>query len=614
LNSRPFYSGCAAFPPAAAEASVTSNSSVRAEGAAKAQTERLREAQVAAHFKVATFSVGAALFGAITLTLVLHFVGALRTDAGLVWLSAMGVLGLFHISLSQFYFRAQQARRGWRIWAFGSSAITLVEGLGWGSAPLVLTLPGHRDALLLAMLTTIGVSAGSVIAYGRYLPTLIIAFVTPNVPYLIYSSVSPDPILRGSCFLLLLFMAAIGQLGLAAHRGSLREISMRMRNEQLAFDLQRQKDIAERANVAKSAFLAAASHDLRQPVHALGLYVGALRALPHAPEAEVLIERIESSIGAMDKLFSAILDLSRLDAGVVEVHRTTFAIDDFLKRICPDFAEEAHQKGLRFAVRKTDLSVYSDPVLLERIVRNLLSNAIRYTDRGGVLIRCRKRGDVLAIQVWDSGRGIHPNYREAIFQEYFQIGNPERDREKGLGLGLAIVKKLTDLLDSRLVFHSRPGRGSCFEVSAPIASSQEEEMSVEPQPLPEASQALIAVVDDEAPIRHAMSQLLQRWGYEPIAASSGDEILQKLLDKPALIVCDYRLRGAETGIQVIERLRAHFRDPDLPAVLITGDTAPDRLAEARASRLLLLHKPVPNAILRAAIGDLVTHDAERESV
>jgi signal transduction histidine kinase/CheY-like chemotaxis protein len=592
---------------------VTPSSSSGATATAKGQTERLREAQVAAHFKDATFSVCAALFGALILTLVLGFVGALRTDAGLFWLGAMGVLGLFHISLSQLYFREQQAGRGWRIWAFSSSAITLVEGLGWGCAPLVLPLQGHRDALLLAMLTTIGVSAGSVIAYGRYLPTLIIAFVTPIVPYLIYSSFSPDPILRGSCFLLLLFMAAIGQLGLAAHRGFLREISIRMRNEQLAFDLQRQKDIAERANVAKSAFLAATSHDLRQPIHALGLYVGALQALPHTPEAEVLIERIETSIGAMDKLFSAILDLSRLDAGVVEAHRTSFAIDEFLTRICLDFAEEAHQKGLRFTLKKTDFSVYSDPVLLERIVRNLLSNAIRYTDRGHIVVRCRKREDALALQVWDSGRGIHPNYREAIFQEYFQIGNPERDREQGLGLGLAIVKRLVDLLDSRLVFHSRLGRGSCFEVSAPIVSSREE-MSEQPQRSPEISQALIAVVDDEAPIRHAMSQLLRSWGYEPITANSGDEILRNLPQKPALLVCDYRLRDTETGIEVIERLRAHYHDPDLPAVLITGDTAPDRLAEARAARLLLLHKPVANAILRVTIGNLVAHGAERESV
>lgn len=585
---------------------MTSNSSVEA-----TETKRLREAQVAAHFTVATFSVGAALFGAVILTLVLRFVGALRTDIGLAWLTAMGVLGFFHILLGQLYLRATAHR--WRFWAFCSSAITLVEGLGWGFAPLILPLPGHRDALLLAMLTTIGVSAGAVIAYGRYLPTLIIAFVTPNVPYLIFSSFSPDPILRGGGYLLLLFMAALGQLGLAAHRGFLREISMRMRNEQLASDLQRQKDIAERANVAKSTFLAATSHDLRQPIHALGLYVGALQALPHAPEAELLIERIETSIGAMDKLFSAILDLSRLDAGVVEVHRTTFAIDEFLNRICPDYAEEAHQKGLRFVFRKTDLSVYSDPVLLERIVRNLVSNAIRYTDRGSVVIRCRKRGDALALQVWDSGLGIHPNYREAIFQEYFQIGNPERDREKGLGLGLAIVKRLADLLDSRLVFYSRLGRGSCFEVSAPIAPAQQE-TSIEPQRSPEVSQAIIVVVDDEAPIRHAMSHLLRRWGYEPITASSGDEILRNLAHKPALLVCDYRLRGAETGIQVIERLRAHYHDPDLPAVLITGDTAPARLAEARANRLLLLHKPVPNAILRATIGNLVAHDAERESV
>ena len=580
----------------------------------EAPVQRIREEQVDAHFRVATFSVSAALAGAVLLVLVVGYVGALRMNVGLLWLAAMAGLGLVHIGLSQIYLRARPVGPRWRFWAFWSSAITLAEGIGWGYAPLGLPQPGDHEARLLVMLTTIGVSAGAVIAYGRYLPTLIIAFVTPNIPYLAFNLFSDDSLLRGSCLLLLLFMGALGRLGLEANRGFHRETSMRIRNEELAEDLQRQKEIAERASIAKSVFLASASHDLRQPIHALGLYVAVLRGLSHTREAEHLIERIETSIGAMDQLFSALLDISRLDAGVVEVHRRGFAIEAFLERICRDFREDALQKGLELFVSARDVVVHSDPVLLERIVRNLMSNAIRYTEEGHVLIRCRRRVGAIALQVWDSGRGIRREHQELVFQEYFQIGNPERDREKGLGLGLAIVRRLTALLDNRLTLRSRFGRGSCFEVVIPLASA--DQAAAETTPFEEAvavSRSLLAVVDDEAAIRDAMSKLLKHWGYEVAVAGSGDDLMEELemrAEAPALIICDYRLRGEENGVELVGRLRARY-GAAIPAILITGDTAPSRLAEASASGLLPLHKPVPNGKLRAAIRSLLVRGATR---
>ena len=206
----------------------------------------------------------------------------------------------------------------------------------------------------------------------------------------------------------------------------------------LAVDLTRQKEIAEEANLAKSRFLAAASHDLRQPVHALSLFVGALRGVPMRPDGERLVEQIEASTSVMDRLFATLLDVSKLDAGIIEVHRQPFAIDAVLARVCGDYAGEAAARGLTLSHVPCRATVDSDPTLVGRIARNLVSNAVRYTDAGKIVVGCRRRGAFIAIQVWDTGRGIPRDQQERVFQEYYQAGNPERDREKGLGLGALV--------------------------------------------------------------------------------------------------------------------------------------------------------------------------------
>jgi CheY-like chemotaxis protein len=309
----------------------------------------------------------------------------------------------------------------------------------------------------------------------------------------------------------------------------------------------------------------------------------------------------------MDNLFSALLDISRLDAGVVEVHPKAFLIQPLLDRICRDHAEEADLKGIGLVCMRSGAVVHADPVLVERILRNLISNAVRYTDHGRVVIGCR-RAAALRVEVWDTGPGIAPHQEERIFQEYFQLANPERDREKGLGLGLAIVRRLTDLLGYELKLRSRLGRGSCFSVAIPLVHDGAASFGHADEPLAlTLAHGLVLVIDDEIAIREAMAALLTGWGHEVVTAGSGAEVLAQIdggLVRPDLIICDYRLRSGETGIEVIEALRSEYNGT-VPAMLITGDTAPDRLAEASASGLLLLHKPVPNGKLRAAVANLM---------
>ena len=349
-------------------------------------------------------------------------------------------------------------------------------------APIGVTIGGRLDAQLLALLVTVGIAAGAIPVFSPYLPAFVFFFLPATLPFTAASFFSVDPILhRLGPPLILLFIAGMGGLGIRANRSFKQLVSLRIRAEEMAADLQREKEIAERANLAKSTFLAAASHDLRQPVHALGLFVGALRGVAMAPEGRRLIEQIEASINAMDGLFTALLDISRLDAGVVAVQRRPFAIQSTLDRVCRDYLHEAQAKGVSLVCKDCAAIVETDPVLVERILRNLVSNAVRYTDRGRVVVGCRRRGAAISVQVWDTGIGIPQRPAGRVFQEYYQLGNPERDRAKGLGLGLAIVRRLTDLLGCELKLRSEPGKGSCFEVAIPLAK---EPASAEDEPRP----------------------------------------------------------------------------------------------------------------------------------
>jgi signal transduction histidine kinase/CheY-like chemotaxis protein len=363
------------------------------------------------------------------------------------------------------------------------------------------------------------------------------------------------------------------------------------------------------ANRAKSRFLAAASHDLRQPIHALGLFVAQLNNRLTDPETRHLAGRIKAAIMALQGLLDALLDISRLDAGVVMPALTVVPVNHILERIEAAFALDATERNLRFRVVRSRLAVHSDAVLLERILVNLVANAVRYASDGGVLVGCRRRGAQVRIEVWDTGIGIAPEHQEMIFQEFYQVGNPERDRGKGLGLGLSIAARLARLLGGRIDLSSIPGRGSVFAVQMPRGDALAETLPTTTDLTLEGTvrDAVVLVVEDDQLVREAIEGLLRQWGCVVLAAGSGDEALAALArdgHPPAAILCDYRLPQGETGIAVIRRLRDRIGSP-VPAALITGDTAPELLREASDSGLPLLHKPVQPARLRALLEFLV---------
>ena len=371
------------------------------------------------------------------------------------------------------------------------------------------------------------------------------------------------------------------------------------------------REEADAANRAKSRFLAAASHDLRQPLHALSMFAGALPGHTRDDEGAELVQRIKMSVTSLEALLLALLDISKLDAGAIVAEPKDVHLDEIFKRLPNDFVPEALDKELKLAIVPTSLVIHSDPALLERILRNLVANALRYTQRGGVVVGARRRGNRVAIEVWDSGPGIDAAERERIFEEFYQVGNPERDRMRGLGLGLAIVRRLANLLGHKVELASRLGHGSVFRVLVSAGDPRGDAL-VATTPVPEAADSIggrcIVVIDDEAPVREGTRNLLCSWGCSVIASGDPEEALAALAGAiPSALLVDYRLRAGLDGLRAIARIRAALGQ-DVPAMLVSGESSAEELSRIKASGLLLLHKPVPPAKLRSALAFVLAMD------
>lgn len=373
-----------------------------------------------------------------------------------------------------------------------------------------------------------------------------------------------------------------------------RDITARKRHEA---ELNAAKVTAEKANNAKSRFLAAASHDLRQPIAALALYVGILKHEVPRDCAEV-VDNIQSCTASLSELLNDLLDVSKLDAGVVAPSPSDFSIDVLLNNLVSIYSAEAGVKGLRVGVRDSGMVARTDRHLLERMLGNLITNAIRYTNRGGVLIGCRRRQGKQWIEVWDTGMGIPEDKTDIIFEEFEQLGDGARNQ--GSGLGLAIVARIAALLGLEIRLRSRPGRGSVFAVELPAGRvSSPDEL---PVPMPTAARTLrIGLVEDHVMLLEALVHALGRTGNEVVAATSGWSLLERLGGHvPDIVISDYRLAAGETGFDVIEAVRGVF-DDHLPAIIITGDTDP-ALVRSMADRGIAVHyKPLRIDALLASI-------------
>lgn len=405
---------------------------------------------------------------------------------------------------------------------------------------------------------------------------------------------------------------ALGINHMAARIGVSQE-DLRSRVVAATAGLQREKEAAERATMAKSHFLAAASHDLRQPLHALGLFVSALAQSDAARREPVLVAHIRSATDTLQNLLDAILDVSRLDSGNVVPRIAAVALGPILERIQGDLSLIAEHKGLRLKVRRTDLWVSSDAEMVQRILLNLVGNALRYTRSGGVLVSCRRRGEQVLVEVWDTGSGIPENARSEIFEEYMQLGNPERDRAKGLGLGLAICRRLADLLAAPIGVRSRPGRGSVFWIRLPL----ERPAAVAPR-LPSATESTeelarlggtVLVVDSDPLVRAGMETAIAGWGARVVVAGGREQAMIHCGEGrtlPDVAICNMRLPGKLSGIDLARELRTLY--PGIGILLVSADVSDTTQAEARAAGFALLKQPIAAGRLRAALRTLLAEE------
>lgn len=484
-----------------------------------------------------------------------------------------------------------------------------IAAIVWGSAGffIALTESASYELWIVAAMSIVGLAACT--GCAGFLPAIYCWLVPTTLSLVInltfFSNLPFPGIYLG--FGMVVVSVAMLMFSHNFHQVLTTSILLNIRNRELAAENAAKKEEAEKANQSKSRFLAAASHDLRQPIHTLGLFVAAAKHPTTVQEHALIIDRIESAVGSLAALFDSLLDISRLDAGILQPQFKTVALRPILQKLLIEHGPEANAKNLKFRFRCPDISVRTDPLLLERMIRNLLSNALRYTNTGGVLIACRKRVAYVRIEVWDTGIGIASEKQAQVFEEFYQIGNAERDRRHGVGLGLAIVTRIAALLQHPLRLDSRVGRGSCFGVEVPIGGIHSEEAGLTNQIAYDDDTVLlgtvIVVIDDEADILAALELLLKQWGCVVISADSGVQACDKLQCSgvaPDLILSDYRLRNNETGIGVIGQLRSTFGD-NVPALLVTGDTAAERLRDTTLSGLDVLHKPVNADQLKQAL-------------
>jgi len=389
------------------------------------------------------------------------------------------------------------------------------------------------------------------------------------------------------------------------------KLAAQLRVETLAAEAARRE--AEIANRAKTQFFTAASHDLRQPLHAMGLFAEALRQRVREPEVAQLVNSINESVDALEGLFSELLDITRIDSGGIEVHPQHFEVGDILRKLRLHFEPSAFEKGLSLRLRGGARVVFADPLLVERILRNLVSNAIRYTNDGSGLVGCRQRGARVRLQVWDTGLGITPTEQARIFDEFYQVPNTPKvspDQRKGLGLGLAIVKRLAGLMGTPLTLRSTPGRGTVFTLDLPAGRAPRPSalLSVPgkgPADLTLAGRRIV-VVEDEPAVRAGLEVLLAGWGaqieaFDSVAATRAwAERSDPALVRPDLLIVDYRLEEGLSGVDAIKALRARF-GPAIPAILVTGSTMTGHEKEAIEHEFHLLIKPVVPNKLRAMI-------------
>ncbi len=564
--------------------------------------KRLTEEQLRTHYRQLPAVIVAPALGGIFTAWVLW--RAVDTRYLLIGLTGVLSISILRIGLYKWYQTEDVTGPLHPRWRFFAIATALVSGVIWGSAAVFLYPPllPEYEVYMLVLLALIPVAP--VAALAVYMPAFYAYYIPCIAPFIITLGLQDNRAERMTALLLIMMMGAT--LTFANKYSAMLAESIRLR-----LKLADKKEALEQSIMVKTRFLAAASHDLRQPVHAMGLFIESLASSVRDRSSRQLLSQVTESVVSLRRMLDAMLDVSRLDAEVVKAQRYNFRLNGLLVKLHHGYIPLAEQKGLRFDYVDSCVVVNSDPVLLERILRNLLTNAIRYTQQGGIVLGCRRRGECVQVWVCDTGAGIPASRREEIFHEFTQLQNAERNPGYGLGLGLSIVKRLTGLLNHKIQVRSRVGRGSTFSVELPCSTESPQALELPAEEYSATSlkyeNLLILVIDDDKSVRLGMATLLENWKCEVISSATGHHALGKIRGRrrvPDLVIIDYRLSQGETAPGVIALLKPEL-DEQTPFIIVTGDTAPDRIREAHDAGHMLLHKPVDPDRLKLCINALL---------
>lgn len=538
------------------------------------------------------------------------------------WLGALGMLGVVRTWMSlNFSRRASNEPASLMLWYNAWRATTLWAGALWGLAAWFFYDYGGPTEKLLLILTIYSYCMAGMQILSPQHNTFYEFCALSLTPLVARVAMSGDPkslLLAGYLLVVFGITMLLARLYRKNNQGL---VELKVRADHLMRQLRSQKAAADEArhqaevaNRSKTQFFAAASHDLRQPLHAMGLFAEALRQRIHDPQVSHLVTSINGSVDALEGLFSELLDITKIDTGGVDIAPAHINIGEIFRKLRLHFEPTAFEKGLALRFRGDHHNLYADPLVLERILRNLVSNAIRYTNDGSVLVSCRRKGGRMLVQVWDTGVGIREKEQARIFEEFYQVPDSEAlspQQRKGLGLGLAIVKRLADLIKAPLQLSSRTGHGTVFSLLVPPGKTPSQRHAQQNFNKLPTSLSLkgkfIVVVEDEPAVRDGLETLLEGWQAQVLSFETAQACVQWAkvagveVRQPDLLIVDYRLEHGHTGVEVIGAVRARF-GAAVPAIMATGSTMSEHEAQAQANDFHLLVKPVVPNKLRAIIG------------
>lgn len=524
-----------------------------------------------------------------------------------LWLAAQALLLTSTLIFYSIYYFSPK-KLSLKQWEKVIIFVSLLWGCVWTLPPHVLLLTNDSQYVAALLVITVALAITPAPAMVQY-PLGYFAFMTLPLLSIFIKLLTLDLNILLVLFVPFFWLTVLAY-GWRLHQTIIDSIRLRL-------EVDESRKSAETANISKSKFLAAASHDLRQPLQAISLFISALKeklvisdqSNVSINETEPLIQRLESSIDSMSELLNSLLDVSKLDANVIQPKLQHVNIEQLLKKSIAEHDILAREKNLKLKVEITPNAIFVDPVLLERIVGNLLNNAIRYTEQGSIILSSTLKDGEVNISISDTGIGIPKNEQMAIFTDFYQLNNPERNQKKGLGLGLTIVKRLCDLQGWNISLSSTEYQGSNFSITVPLGEPNKViQNTASGSDFVVFNNEDIVIIENDDNIRVGLEKLLTGWNCKILSFSTSKDCLEFFNTNsliPHLIISDFRLQNNDTGLELIKLIRKQ-KKCDIPAIIITGDTAPERLKEAQESGLKIIHKPIKAAILRRIIKQALT--------